>query len=893
MSRRLITRQFPFPPASNGYLAVVPNINAALSFSGPVKTLRSLADEVLRKNGINVADYLQTQFALIRAITAVCGAKNASSLAVKYRPDLSAALRTGVNLVELEKHGSERVKTFARVARKYTEILGKQKAIDPEAVLTNARSCCASEKRKILVYGFFRGRPILSRPEEYEFIDAIADEESIFFLPAGEGYLFEENQKWIDELVRRGWEIDNSAIGISESPTAGSRLAAAFISKQKDDFQESELAAYSFPSIEEEVRGVLAMAKGEILAGTEADKIAIVCRKPEIYANLMRQTAEDFGIPIQFDLHIPLAATQAGNFVRLLIEANLGEEETGGGHRFAFDVTLRLLFHSVLPSPDFDVWITARRNYPEGQEKWTGIYPDFEKLVLETADRTPGEFAAAVAAKIESLGIRERLCYSAEELIAFEQIIRLLHSYGRQSRTDAISFKRFAAEIASLLSEVTTDFCVSRGGVRLMQPNSAIGSFFDVIFAIGLAEGMHPIQPVETLTIDYLERKRLAENKIYFEAASEIARWEDLTFCYTLFSAKRKVVCSFPLAINEKEQIPSVYFEKLNKNPVPAEIPLIASQSDLLRHLFSAGIKSDVQHPLYQTARHALEVERRRNSECAYDEYDGVLGIKVDIARRRWSATRLTEYGQCPFKWFARNALKLKPVDEAVLEIDALSRGSFYHRVLEIAGRKSINAQNFRQAMLDNLSEAFAEAENSEDLSITKLPQWELLRNEIFKTLENAIISDDFIAQNTKVIDVEKEFECRIADLKIHGRVDRIDKGPEGISVIDYKAGSRISRICFERELLDIQIPLYLDAIKNMFPNDSICGGSYYSIKEGKKKSPAKPADLKKFINGVKEQFQKGRFPVRPCKKTDVCKYCDFDTVCRQGDRLELKPKND
>ncbi|MCV4860472.1 hypothetical protein OFB63_30965, partial [Escherichia coli] len=91
---------------------------------------------------------------------------------------------------------------------------------------------------------------------------------------------------------------------------------------------------------------------------------------------------------------------------------------------------------------------------------------------------------------------------------------------------------------------------------------SAIGSFFDVIFAIGLAEGMHPIQPVETLTIDYLERKRLAENKIYFEAASEIARWEDLTFCYTLFSAKRKVVCSFPLAINEKEQIPSVYFEK-------------------------------------------------------------------------------------------------------------------------------------------------------------------------------------------------------------------------------------------------------------------------------------------------------------------------------------------
>ncbi|MCV5473022.1 PD-(D/E)XK nuclease family protein, partial [Escherichia coli] len=92
-------------------------------------------------------------------------------------------------------------------------------------------------------------------------------------------------------------------------------------------------------------------------------------------------------------------------------------------------------------------------------------------------------------------------------------------------------------------------------------------------------------------------------------------------------------------------------------------------------------------------------------------------------------------------------------------------------------------------------------------------------------TLENAIISDDFIAQNTKVIDVEKEFECRIADLKIHGRVDRIDKGPEGISVIDYKAGSRISRICFERELLDIQIPLYLDAIKNMFPNDSICGG--------------------------------------------------------------------
>lgn len=892
MPRRLVTIQFPQPPVrTDDFLVVVPNADAARNFSGKVTTLRRIALEELRAAGLNEATPLQTHFALIRAVVAVNGSKNASSLAARYRPDLAAALRSGIDLDALKKFGSRRVSQFARVAKLYSDLLLKQKAVDPDAVLNHARKAKLPERRKILAYGFFRGRPILSRREEYELIDAIAADESVMFLPDGEGYIFEENRKWIEEFQSRGWIVDNGAISLPASETVGGNLAARFAAAGGRNAVEEQLEAYRFASAEDEVRGVLAMAKREILFGTPPERICIVCRKPELYAEAIRTAAEEIGVPVEFDLRIPLSATKVGSFVSLLLEANADGGEAAGTRHFDFETTVRLIFHSAVNRPPFDVWINARKTYPSGPEEWKNLYPDFETFVLNTQDQTRQEFAAQVLRAIENLDIRGRVAGSSEELRAIEQIVRLLAAYGRQGDKKTITYVRFLTEITSFLAEITTDFCAASGGIRVEMPNAVIGSFFDTIFAIGLAEGIHPIQPSETLTVDYFERKQLAAQQIYFEDAAEIPRWEDITFCYTLFSACKKVVLSFPSAIGNDEQIASPYFSRLGAAPKLHEETIIAGEGDRLRYLLSGDGPIDETPPLFERARHSLNVEQKRNSSADYDEYDGVIGVSLKAGSFGWSASRLTDFGRCPFKWFAKYCLGLKPVDEASIELDALTRGTFFHKVLEIAGKRSKDSEDFRTAMLENIDNAFAEAEQQEELGVTNLPDWELRRNEILEMLRAAILSTNFIEPDATVLDFEKEFKIEVSGFRLAGRIDRIDRTTEGIAAVDYKTSSSISKICNENGKLesDVQMPVYHAALINLYPGEKISEGRYFNLRKGKTFNARESVDLGSYIKHIKQEFSVGRFPVRPCAKQEVCRYCEFDAVCRRGVRLHLK----
>ncbi|MBK6751621.1 MAG: PD-(D/E)XK nuclease family protein [Acidobacteria bacterium] len=78
-----------------------------------------------------------------------------------------------------------------------------------------------------------------------------------------------------------------------------------------------------------------------------------------------------------------------------------------------------------------------------------------------------------------------------------------------------------------------------------------------------------------------------------------------------------------------------------------------------------------------------------RENSPDYDEYDGVIGVPFEPGERRWSASQLTAIGQCGFRWFAQRVLKLKSVDEIELGMDYTKRGTFYHKVLEIAVSKA------------------------------------------------------------------------------------------------------------------------------------------------------------------------------------------------------------
>ncbi|MGB5715100.1 MAG: hypothetical protein WBM44_29790, partial [Waterburya sp.] len=81
------------------------------------------------------------------------------------------------------------------------------------------------------------------------------------------------------------------------------------------------------------------------------------------------------------------------------------------------------------------------------------------------------------------------------------------------------------------------------------------------------------------------------------------------------------------------------------------------------------------------------------------------------------------------------------------------------------------------------------------------------------------------------------------------------------------------------------------DAIAEQYPDEPIDTAAYYSLTQQKTiNCPKKdPAELAAFAEKVKTHLGQGHYPVAPDVERKACRYCNYDLVCRQGDRLSRK----
>ncbi len=196
--------------------------------------------------------------------------------------------------------------------------------------------------------------------------------------------------------------------------------------------------------------------------------------------------------------------------------------------------------------------------------------------------------------------------------------------------------------------------------------------------------------------------------------------------------------------------------------------------------------------------------------------------------------------------------------------------------------------------MIERLGEAFVKAEKA--LSLPALPAWEAQRAEHLKILRLAIEGPDFLQEGAEVLALEKRFEGEWYGLKVSGIVDRVDRTAEGLVLIDYKTSSSTPTGPKNEEgktRLDIQLPLYMQtAAQSLFPDDTVAGAYYYSLTKGKILKKAKMDDsapILAFVERVKEHLKDGSYPVDPDTELTACEFCDYDLVCRKGQRLGRK----
>jgi len=126
---------------------------------------------------------------------------------------------------------------------------------------------------------------------------------------------------------------------------------------------------------------------------------------------------------------------------------------------------------------------------------------------------------------------------------------------------------------------------------------------------------------------------------------------------------------------------------------------------------------------------------------------------------------------------------------------------------------------------------------------------------------------------------LERKFDCRIGEHHVRGRVDRVDRLPDGgHERIDYKTGERKSETALES---DLQLSLYRLAAREAWELDANTGSYYYVLDADKVAAPVRPDDAERVERTV---FEVGEgvlgqdFEPRP--SPTVCSWCDYKLIC-------------
>ncbi len=416
----------------------------------------------------------------------------------------------------------------------------------------------------------------------------------------------------------------------------------------------------------------------------------------------------------------------------------------------------------------------------------------------------------------------------------------------------------------------------AREGVALHTPLSLYGASYRYMFVLGLVEGVFPPPVADDSALDFHERKRLRKEGVRLELADERARRERLSFWTLLQVPKERLVLSYPRQAAGQEALPSPYFGLLGVEPVPPSTLPAASPEEARRAFLQWGGLEDVVLP---RARRNWEVERRREGPDPFDEHDGVLGIQIGLEERRFSVSELGDLARCGFRWWSGSVLGLREPEEG--EPPALI-GRLYHKALESAMEHAKGDSDLRRGILEQLEVAFEETELELEMP-ARVRGWAAWRAFYLAQLRGAVTGGGFALPGAEAVETEAAFSGEWQGFRVRGRVDRVDRTPEGLVFVDYKTAGSAPRP-------DLQLPIYREAAAQaLFPGERVRDAYYYSLTKAERIRVRAPGanELADIAEGVRVNLEDGHLP--PDRLQRACAFCDFDLVCRRGPRLGRK----
>ncbi|MCZ6544164.1 MAG: exodeoxyribonuclease V subunit gamma [Chloroflexi bacterium] len=307
---------------------------------------------------------------------------------------------------------------------------------------------------------------------------------------------------------------------------------------------------------------------------------------------------------------------------------------------------------------------------------------------------------------------------------------------------------------------------------------------------------------------------------------------------------------------------------------------------------------------------------RAREARAAprFGEWDGVIRpdqIANPPLEQLTSPTALETYASCPYRYFVRQALHVHAISEPgeALEMSPLDRGTMVHRILEDWVREGKTSGDWASFVKDE-SRLFAIADREFERAgrggLSGLPAtWSIVQAEVRADLDEVYrIELERVGAGYQPLDVELDFgfegppvELTLPSgttLRLRGRIDRVDQGPEGLVAVDYKTGRLYKRADAYRNGSALQLPVYAQAVANHYgePLERVSAEYWYATHKGGferlglRGAEALQDDLLwDALETITAGIQGGRFPPYPGeaqgnRRRPNCTFCDYYDGC-------------
>jgi len=313
------------------------------------------------------------------------------------------------------------------------------------------------------------------------------------------------------------------------------------------------------------------------------------------------------------------------------------------------------------------------------------------------------------------------------------------------------------------------------------------------------------------------------------------------------------------------------------------EAHLLAPEFDLLSTLHALAWGDDLQ----RTPPALPETATPDPATAPVKPQQAAPSVTAAAVPSRLSVSGLASLVACPYQFFARHVLHLNELDEVAEELAKSDYGELVHRSLERFHQAcpSLAAVDDTEAlaMLSACVEGcFAEAEAANWLSLGWRLRW-LRRLPAYLAWQR---EREAAGWHWRLAEQRVARVLPLADggtVELHGRIDRVDTGDDGCSLLDYKTKKRseLKKLLAE----DLQLPAYALLYE---ASGDVAEAAYVALDDDVVEAVVATGDL-----GQAAADQAGRLTAAmtamragtplPAHGTEqVCRWCEMSGLCRK-----------